>query len=305
VVPVNARVSEQAYLLGPRKSLVGIVTEGAPSEARPDRPTIVVLNAGIIHRVGPSRMNVLLARALAGSGFTVLRFDLSGLGDSEPRPDGLAPIPGGLADIREAIDWLESARGARRVVLVGLCSGANHALLYGGTDPRVAGLVLLDPATPKTFRYYVRHFTPRLFRPSVWYNVMLGRHPMVQGLAKRMAGNREEAGTPRPDLQSPEVRTVLEQAYGSALAQGVRFLVVLTGGQEHQHNYSGQVVDAFPGVDFGGRIRSEYFEGTEHTFTSEADRARLFRLVAEWIEDAGFSAGAGAGPAADARPAAD
>jgi pimeloyl-ACP methyl ester carboxylesterase len=260
---------------------------------------VVILNAGIIHRVGPSRMSVLLARSLAERGYTALRFDLSGLGDSEQRPDGIPPYEAALADIREALDWLEGARQARRVILVGLCSGANHALLYGGTDPRVVGLVLLDPATPKTFGYYMRHYTPRLFRPSVWLSVMRGEHPMVKGLAERMSKRREEPVTNRVDLQSPEVRAILEYAYRGALDQGVRLLTVLTGGQEHQHNYAEQIVDAFPGVAFGDRIRSEYFEGTQHTFTSEADRTRLFELVAEWIGQAGFA------PANQARRAAD
>jgi pimeloyl-ACP methyl ester carboxylesterase len=277
-----AKIREQAYLLGPRKSLVGIITEsGTPVEGR---PTVVILNAGIIHRVGPSRLNVLMARALAAAGCQVLRFDLSGLGDSEPRPDGLAPIDAAKADIREALDWLESARNVKRVVLAGLCSGANHALGYGGTDRRVVGLVLLDPATPKTWSYYVRHYAPRLFRPSVWYSVLRGSHPMVRDLAKRVAGRGDHDMHARFDLQSPEVRALLEQGYRGAVGQGVRFLTVLTGGQEHQHNYARQIEDAFPQVSFGDRIRSEYFEGTEHTFTAEADRARLFRLVAEWID---------------------
>jgi len=182
-------------------------------------------------------------------------------------------------------------------VLVGLCSGANHALLYGGTDPRVTGLILLDPATPKTRSYYLRHFGPRLFRPSVWYSVIRGSHPMVQDLAKRMSGREDHDMRGRIDLQSPEVRAVLEQGYRDALEQGVRFLTVLTGGQEHQHNYARQILDAFPQVPFGDRIRSEYFEGTEHTFTAEADRARLFRLVAEWIDHTWPRQGQGAAPA--------
>ena len=299
VIPPR-RITEQAYLLGSRKSLVGVVTEEAGAAPEPGRPVFVILNAGIIHRVGPSRMSVLLARALAGAGYTALRFDLSGLGDSDSRPDSLAPLDAAVADVRDALDWLQSARKAERFVLVGLCSGANNALIYGGTDPRVTGLVLLDPATPKTFGYYVRHFTPRLFRPSVWFNIMRGHHPMVRGLARRVAGNRADVeGPQKVDLQNPEVRVFLERAYQKALEQGVRLLTVFTGTLEDKHNYREQVLDAFPKVRFGDRMRLEYFENAEHTFTSEIDRERLFRLVAEWVEGTGLSKAAeGGGPRA-------
>ena len=292
---MTTKLSEQAFLLGPYQSLVGIVTEAAATASPADRPAIVILNAGIIHRVGPSRTSVLLSRALAAAGHIVLRFDLSGIGDSEPRVDGLTSVEGSLADIREALDWLEASRRVRRFVLVGLCSGANHALLYGGGgDPRTVGLVLIDPATPKTPRFYLRHFMPRLFRPRIWYRVLRGRHPMVQGLARRIARHREggvaePASRGRPDLQSPEVRAILERSYRGAVDRGVRFLAIFTEALQDKVNYREQVIDAFPGVVFGDRIRLEYFHGADHTFTSEADRSRLFALVAQWIHGAAWA----------------
>lgn len=292
---MSARIREQAFRLGPRQSLLGLVTESVDPPPAADRPTFVILNAGIIHRVGPSRMSVLLARALAAEGHRVLRFDLSGLGDSQARPDGLAPFEAALADVREALDWLEASRGANRFVLVGLCSGADHSLLYGGRDPRVRGLVLIDPSTPRTRQYYLRHYGPRLFRPRIWYNVMLGRHARVRRLAARLAGRDEGAAAYRPDLQSPEVRAVLEGAYRAALSRGVQFLMAFTSGLEEQHNYREQVLDAFPGVAFGNRLRLEYFEGAEHTFTSEVHRARLLRLVVDWAGSTAFSGPVDAG----------
>src|SRR5208337_1020254 len=80
--------------------LVGIVTQPVDYEPE-DRPVFVILNTGIIHRVGHHRMYVSLARALARLGYQVLRFDLSGIGDSESREDGLSLLDGALADVRE------------------------------------------------------------------------------------------------------------------------------------------------------------------------------------------------------------
>src|SRR5690606_1367498 len=116
-------------------------------EAAPkDPPFVLILNAGIIHRAGPNRLHVTLARALSAAGFPVLRVDLSGLGDSPPREDGAAPLDAALADIRDILDTLQATRGVQRVVLMGLCSGADHSVIYAASDPRVVGVALLDPS---------------------------------------------------------------------------------------------------------------------------------------------------------------
>src|SRR5690606_23743533 len=77
-----AVMRESAVLFGPTRSLVGVVTEPAAGSARPDAPAVLILNSGLVHRVGPKRLHVRLARRLAGLGFTCMRIDLSGIGDS-------------------------------------------------------------------------------------------------------------------------------------------------------------------------------------------------------------------------------
>ena len=71
---MTLRISEQAVLLGQRQSLVGVLAR-AVAETPADGPTVVILNTGIIHRVGHHRMFVTMSRALANVGYAVLRFD--------------------------------------------------------------------------------------------------------------------------------------------------------------------------------------------------------------------------------------
>src|ERR1700722_9569680 len=112
---MSDRIHHRAVLLGTRKTLVGVMTE--PDDYKSDdRPVFVILNSGIIHRVGHHRMYVTLARALAGAGDQALRFDLSGIGDSESRGDALTPLERVLADVREVVDWLMTTREARRII---------------------------------------------------------------------------------------------------------------------------------------------------------------------------------------------
>jgi alpha/beta superfamily hydrolase len=79
-------MNEEAVHFGSLGSLIGIVTSAARRNNE-DKPGVVLLNPGIVHRVGPGRIYVKIARALAEQGFTVLRFDFSGIGDSSVRLD--------------------------------------------------------------------------------------------------------------------------------------------------------------------------------------------------------------------------
>lgn len=274
-------VNEQVLLMGPRKALVGIVTSAADGA---DRPAVVVLNSGIIHRVGANRMSVTLCRQLAAEGFNAVRFDLSGIGDSEARDDGLALLDASLADIREALDTLQSARGFQRFVLVGLCSGADHAVVYAGGDPRVVGMVLLDPSIPRTPRYYLNHYARRATRLSSWMNIARGKHPLWQALGKSMGGGAEAGDeAQRTDLDSPEAKAFLGQAYGAARQRGNRFLAVFTAEREDRHNYREQLIDAFPEVHFGDHLQLEYYEDSDHTFTAEVNRERVLARILGWV----------------------
>ena len=156
-------IHDQAVMIGARKTLVGIMTQPVDYEPE-DRPVFVILNSGIIHRVGHHRMYVTLARALARVGYPVLRFDLSGIGDSESREDGLSMLDAALADVREVVDWLvhcaPSAQGYSGRVVLGCGPGARlRDLRSACLRARVARSV-----HPPTRQYHVRRFLRRLSR---------------------------------------------------------------------------------------------------------------------------------------------
>ena len=285
---MNDRIHHRAVLLGAMKTLVGVMTE--PDDYKSDdRPVFVILNSGIIHRVGHHRMYVTLARALAGAGYQALRFDLSGIGDSESRGDALTPLEGVLADVREVVDWLMTTREARRIILVGLCSGADHSLVYAISDPRICGLVLLDPSIPPTWGYYVRELLHQLKRPKAWINFATGRsrrwtklHRAI-GLARGNARERHWL-----DLSDPAIRLFLHNAYQRSMDLRMKCLAIFTSGMPHQHNYRRQILDAFPTVPFTGGLQLEYFSGCDHVFTSEKDRERLFAIILAWVASTSF-----------------
>ena len=142
--------NEQPLLFGPQDSLFGVLTSPAPGQSDADRPVVITM----VHRLGPNRNYVRMARELAALGFSVLRLDLSGRGDSmvETPEEEENPYPARtLADVRDAMDFLEKKISAKRFIVAGLCSGADLALQCSLDDPRVVGLVMINP---RTFAHY-------------------------------------------------------------------------------------------------------------------------------------------------------
>src|SRR5215204_2692196 len=111
-------MKEKAFQFGKSALLTGILSEPENGVTPADRPAFILLNSGILHRVGSCRLHVRIARALAAAGFSSLRFDFSGIGDSEPRRDSLSFEESSRVEVREAMDYAAQTRGVRRFVLM-------------------------------------------------------------------------------------------------------------------------------------------------------------------------------------------
>ncbi|MEM9262629.1 MAG: alpha/beta hydrolase, partial [Pseudomonadota bacterium] len=128
-------MKEKILKFGYDKSLLGLLTQpgrdiGASSIG------VVLLNAGIVHRIGPHRLNVKLARRLARLGIPTLRFDQSGLGDSPPSRAAVGYEQQAVNDVSSAIDTIMAETASTSVVLVGMCSGADNAYKTALADER-------------------------------------------------------------------------------------------------------------------------------------------------------------------------
>ncbi len=163
---------ERPVQFGRTQSLMGIITQPRTVTG----PPVVLLGAGIIHRIGPSRASVELARALASRGHTVLRFDLSGIGDS-PRAEEARLTDAAIADMRDAITLMaETAENpwGDRVAAVGFCSGADNGFFLAADEPRIGALVLFDPTIHRTPGFHRRELWRHLTSPRAWWNLLSG-----------------------------------------------------------------------------------------------------------------------------------
>lgn len=121
--------------------LLGIVS--SPIQA--SNLAVIIIVGGPQYRVGSHRQFIQLAHTVANAGFTVLRFDVRGMGDSEGELRNFTEISD---DIRAAKDYLLcKLPHIKRIVLWGLCDGATAALIYfyETRDSAIVGMCLLNP----------------------------------------------------------------------------------------------------------------------------------------------------------------
>jgi exosortase A-associated hydrolase 1 len=154
--------------------LFGILT--VPSA--PASTAVLVIVGGPQYRVGSHRQFVQLARSLATSGFSVLRFDVRGMGDSGGIKKDFQHVS---KDIKSAKEFLlNTSKKIESIVLWGLCDGASAALLYHHNykDPQVKGLCLINPwiRSEKSFalntvKYY---YLNRLAQVEFWKKFFKG-----------------------------------------------------------------------------------------------------------------------------------
>lgn len=150
--------------------LLSIVHAGAVE----NNTAVLILVGGPQYRVGSHRQFVQLSRFLAKHGVTSMRPDVRGMGDSCGSKINFYE---NAADIKAAIDALFRCEPhIKHVVLWGLCDAASMALIYGYTDPRVSGLILLNPwlendeakAKAMLRHYYLK----RLFNRGFWKKLL-------------------------------------------------------------------------------------------------------------------------------------
>jgi pimeloyl-ACP methyl ester carboxylesterase len=286
---------EKVLLVGEAPALVGILTE-PEGEVDPSRPVLIVLNSGLVPRVGPYRATVKFTRRAAREGFAAVRFDLSGVGDSDARRDHASFEERWIADTRAVMDHLEKTRGATSFVIMGLCSGADNAFQTAKRDARVAGIVQVDGYAYKTPGYQARYYGKRLRDPATVLRLAKRAAGKLRGrlFGRRGASAGRDEGSESEPLEPPvgadaqymrefPPRDEVAADLRTMLARGLELCVVHSGGMEIYYNHASQFRDAFRDVDFGDALCVHYFEDADHTFTELSQQRALHDAVAEWL----------------------
>jgi pimeloyl-ACP methyl ester carboxylesterase len=277
---------ELAASFGVSKHLSGTLAlahEGSPQR----RTAFLMFNAGVIHRIGPHRFNVKLARRLAALGWPSLRFDLAGQGDSDVAPTSQPFQRQIVADLRAALDHLQRTTGIERVVVAGICSGAHRGLAAAQEDERIVGLWMLDGFSYPTARSRRERYLRQWERdPSGMLRAWLAwpwQKLRQQFAARTAAGSADEP---------------TEVDYGSVTPPRERFIAMLetvtrrgghvfemhSGSALWRYSYARQFSDSFGHLELARSVRSDFLPQIDHTLTSLDVQRRVIDAIVDWAQ---------------------
>jgi alpha-beta hydrolase superfamily lysophospholipase len=183
------------------ENLRGVLCEPEGPASR--LPAVLFCNTGGDPRAGAGGFAAGAARRLAVRGVASLRFDFAGIGDSpmragEPRPH-VFETPR-EADADAAVDFLAEGR-SDGVVVVGICSGAYHALRTGWRNPKVTGVFAVSPIkllwrpgddvsfARDEYLYAFKDYAKAVFRPEAWKLLLqIGPFGLLRALGNRLIG---------------------------------------------------------------------------------------------------------------------
>jgi exosortase A-associated hydrolase 1 len=221
------------------------------------------------------------------------------MGDSDGAPRTFEQID---LDIRAAIDTLVAEVPAvREVALWGLCDGAAAGLLYAGQDPRVTGLILLNPwvRTDETLaRSYVsEYYARRLLEPAFWAKLLRGEVRILTSLTGFLGTLRQaigRAGPPRDPGTAPQAAgTTLPGGAGPTLPEGLlsalaafggRTLLILSGRDLTAGEF--RELARTPGwrrVLARATVTQFQLDPADHTFSRRAWRDEVARRCIDWL----------------------
>lgn len=282
--------SEQAAMIGAAPQLVSVITTPAESVRGAQHTGVIILGAGLVHRVGPNRMTVRTARRLAELGYVVARFDHRGIGDSGSRQDNRPFAVSAVEETREVMDYLSRHHAVEKFVLMGICSGAETALRTGFADSRVTGVGLINGGGQgygdawESYEYVrgeARQYLKRsLFSLDSWWRALTGRIQYRRLLAVLLKRIRNRLAPPKVVVEaSQQAATDIQKL----LRRGVRILWL-----QSQGDFSRDYFDTMFGRDTqllleAGSVRVETITFTDHTLTDRYGQLRVLSLVEEWL----------------------
>jgi alpha-beta hydrolase superfamily lysophospholipase len=289
-----APVRETLLTFGEGKNLFGVVTEPETGLVA-SRPSICFLNVGVNHHVGPHRIWVTIARALAAAGYASIRFDFAGVGESEARSplgENLVYAHTQVDDVRAAMAALEQRQGARRFVLVGLCSGAYATFRTTTIDDRVVGQILVNAHTfdwhegePVKSKPSRRFYMDLLRDPGHWHAAVAPGlrarrlRRVLEDLLRSEVHQLKVAIHPRERARRADVRA----SFQALSERGVESYLVFSshdGGLDRMSQTFGRTVRGLSGHP---HFTLEVLERFDHSFRPLDEQAVLLRLITQYL----------------------
>jgi exosortase A-associated hydrolase 1 len=200
-------------------------------------------------------------------------------------------------DVRHGVDQFFSALPAlREVVIWGLCDAASAALFYAHRDPRVSGLVLLNPwvrTDEGAAKAYLKHYyRARLLDRELWNKILRGQFDYAGAVrsvfklaAKALSGKARPIADTSAGAKSGSPAPLPERMFdGLDRFQG-KVLLIMSGNDLTAQEFSDLVKGSGSWQKLLGssRVQRRDLPQANHTFSTRDWRDQVSSWTREWV----------------------
>ena len=276
---------------------------------------VLLLSPGVKMRLGPQCLYRRMTDLFVRHGFSVLRFDFYGIGDSEGEiaetalVDFYNHIEVGryVDDALDALDWMQQHCGVSRVIASGLCGGAVTGLLAGERDKRVAALIgigitpVLASRAANTSSYMTvgelktmrRGYFRNLTSLTSWWRLLTFRsdywtiwRSLVKPLVR--AGTASKAGEPMPSADAAEpdnANPLFPPAFFNMLSSDRPILLVFSGADrlyaEFEEKFLARHGERLKGITRGYDLH--VVPKANHVLSSREWEQEMLDVASRWL----------------------
>lgn len=273
--------NETPVQFGPDGSLIGIVT--TPGDGKCAPVACLMFNMGAIHRIGPRRSNVKLARQMAARGISSIRIDLAGLGDSRPATGTEHFRTQARLDLQAAMNLVGTMLGVHRFIVIGLCSGAFNGLVLSVADPRVVGLLMFDGyAFPGRRARFERSARRALADATLGSLLGLAMRLAKRTLLRKPATPASAAGSGIFATEAVEDSPEYFCRSMNQLAERNVALLLIYTGTVHVKDRKLDQLGPFSQEAFARKVEYRFFREIDHGLIMQTSQQTFMNEVCDW-----------------------
>lgn len=276
-------MKERIITVGKPIPLAGLLCE--PDKLDSSKPAVIIFNSGIMHHIGTCRLSVKLARKLAEIGYSSIRFDFSGIGDSDARLGSLSFAESAPQEAAEIMNFLQKRRGISKFILFGLCSGADAAYETALIDDRAIAICQIDPYAYKTLTWYLIHYGSRMFKLGSWFRFAKRKTMTLVGsvnVSKKIEEIDEEFIEMPSYIREFPPKKEVEANLKKLLNRGVAMYSIFP--RSSHFNHQSQYANSMGLGVWESLLKIDYMPEAEHIIPEPECQKQVVNNISDWVK---------------------
>lgn len=262
-----------------QESMLAIVHQPEPEKCL--GKSVLILVGGPQYRVGSHRQFVLLARALAEQGYTVMRLDYLGMGDSTGEKRSFCQMDN---EISAAVDRFTQLFPNHQLSLWGLCDAASACLIYAHKDTRIKGMMLANPwlrSDQSHGKTMLKHYyLSRLMSRDFWQKLFSFKVNFLSSVKDAKGFVDQSRGGQQADAAS----------YQERMLQGLqgfsgKVCVMLSDNDLTAREFEDQLNSNKSWSSLKSKLALHRISPADHTFSSMNAKAQVEKVSSTFLQD--------------------